>query len=69
MFKRYQKLIVNNTRNNFTMEVYFLAEYLGYAFTVKANYPTTMIICENINTKEIFHIKASDIVDIIDGID
>ena len=67
MFKKYQKLIVNKPLSNIEMKVYFLADYIGYS-RYSNPYPITIIICQEIDTNTVYHIEASDIVGIIDGV-
>ena len=67
MFKKYQKLIVNFPLSNIEMKVYFLADYIGYSKYSNAN-SITFIICQELDTNTVYHIEASDIVGIIDGV-
>jgi len=67
MFKRYQKLIVRYPLSNIEMKVYFLANYIGYSSYSKVN-PITIMICKEIDSDTIYHIEASDILGIIDGV-
>jgi len=67
MFKKYQKLIVNKPLSNIEMKVYFLADYIGYS-RYSNPYPITIIICQEIDTNTVYHIEASDIIGIIDGV-
>jgi hypothetical protein len=49
------------------MKVYFLADYIGYS-RYSNPYPITIIICQEIDTNTVYHIEASDIIGIIDGV-
>ena len=67
MFKRYQQLKVQKYYPNEVIEVYYLADYLGHT-NQKGDGIVTKLICQVIDTDKIYHIEASDIVGIIDGV-
>ncbi len=67
MFLRYQQLIVNKPLSSIEIKVYYLTNYIGYS-RYSNPYPITIMICKEIDSDTIYHIEASDIVGIIDGV-
>jgi hypothetical protein len=69
MFKKYQRLLVWEPGTNKEINVSYISEYLGIRHKAGTMCSCTIILCQNFQTKQLFHIEPLDIIEIIDGID